>query len=317
MDNETLQDCLRLYKEKKFAEAVDKLNSYLALNSVDITAITYLGAALAQLKCYPEAAEAFLKLTRLDPGNIRHYYNLGQAYEACDNDILAAGAYEKALQIDPDHQKSIQRIKIIETKKENFSKIQSVAPLSQHTQPANPQVSWSQISIPQQPSSQPFASVGQTYSGVIQMPAKRKGKTYPPWIIFTGISFGLLIILFAGIKYSDIAKIQAQERAQAEAIAAQERAQAEARALIESKKIEAWIMAQEFVKDRLKSPSTAKFPDHDEVKMRHEIQDDTYIILSYVESQNSFGAMLRTDFICKIGNPYGDTWRLYDLDFLE
>lgn len=66
-------------------------------------------------------------------------------------------------------------------------------------------------------------------------------------------------------------------------------------------KLEAYNNARDFVKKRLKSPSSAKFPDSQQkVDDTEYIGDNTYKIRSYVESQNSFGAMIRTDFSCKI-----------------
>lgn len=63
----------------------------------------------------------------------------------------------------------------------------------------------------------------------------------------------------------------------------------------------AYNYAEEFVKDNLKSPSTAKFPDTTE-KMNHitELGENEYQINSWVDSQNSFGAMIRSNFSCKI-----------------
>jgi|GEM_PF-1242110 len=158
MSDDVLQDGVKLYKEGKITEAVDKLKEYLAQKPADIAARTYLGAALGQLNRYPEAAEEFLCLTRLEPGNIRHYYNLGQAYEAFDSDLQAIGAYEKALQIEPDHTKSKERIKVIETKQKNVSETQAVAPPSPQPAAYEPPVPWSQPGVPQQPTVQPYGA---------------------------------------------------------------------------------------------------------------------------------------------------------------
>ncbi|MDR2269357.1 MAG: hypothetical protein LBF27_00510 [Sphingobacterium sp.] len=63
----------------------------------------------------------------------------------------------------------------------------------------------------------------------------------------------------------------------------------------------AYIYAEDFIKERLKAPSTAKFPDDFE-RYKHVkyIGDNKYQIISWVDSQNSFGAMLRTKFSCTI-----------------
>jgi len=59
-------------------------------------------------------------------------------------------------------------------------------------------------------------------------------------------------------------------------------------------KIDLHIQAQYFVLQTLKAPSTAKFP-----ALPYEVvdlEDGRYKIISYVDSQNSFGAMLRSDW---------------------
>lgn len=54
------------------------------------------------------------------------------------------------------------------------------------------------------------------------------------------------------------------------------------------------INSEKMVKDILKTPSTAKFPNILEWKFYKE--KDKIIIQSYVDSQNSFGAMIRSEF---------------------
>lgn len=76
-------------------------------------------------------------------------------------------------------------------------------------------------------------------------------------------------------------------------------------------KIEACIGVQGFVENRLISPSSAKFaPCYDAIITDNG--DNTYTILSYVDSQNGFGAMLRTYYKVTI-EDIGDKWRLKDI----
>ena len=77
--------------------------------------------------------------------------------------------------------------------------------------------------------------------------------------------------------------------------------------------ITAWVMAQEFVEGRLKTPSKAKFPMYDSKKIHH-IGDGRYKIASYVDSQNSFGAKLRSSFSCVVRYEGNDAWVLEWLD---
>lgn len=76
--------------------------------------------------------------------------------------------------------------------------------------------------------------------------------------------------------------------------------------------ISAFVMAQEFVSPRLKAPSTAKFPWYSADKVVRT--GKRYKITSYVDSQNSFGAMIRTPFICIIRHVKGDEWVLEKLE---
>jgi len=63
----------------------------------------------------------------------------------------------------------------------------------------------------------------------------------------------------------------------------------------------AYEYAEQFVKKGLKSPSTAKFPSYSEKEGQiTDLGGGEYRINSWVDSQNSFGAEIRTSFSCKI-----------------
>lgn len=70
---------------------------------------------------------------------------------------------------------------------------------------------------------------------------------------------------------------------------------------IELSEILAYNYAIMFVKEQLKSPASAKFPDS-RLKKSHTtaLGGGKYRINSWVDSQNSFGAMIRTKFSCTI-----------------
>lgn len=76
------------------------------------------------------------------------------------------------------------------------------------------------------------------------------------------------------------------------------------------------VQCQNYVRDRIRSPSTADFPwlDHAVVPRGNE----TYMVKSYVDAQNGFGATIRNDYICEIRYIGGDAanqgnWSLIDL----
>lgn len=81
-------------------------------------------------------------------------------------------------------------------------------------------------------------------------------------------------------------------------------------------KAHAWTMAKQFVTDRLKSPSTANFggffsgdyqSSDDCVK---KVGPDTYVATGWVDSQNGFGATVRTNFIVKLRDDKNGKWTL-------
>ena len=82
------------------------------------------------------------------------------------------------------------------------------------------------------------------------------------------------------------------------------------------KTVNAWVMAQQFVEKQLKSPSTAKYPwgYKDYVT---DLGNGKYSIRAYVDSENGFGAMLRTNFYCVVQNTEGDNWLCETLEFSE
>lgn len=69
--------------------------------------------------------------------------------------------------------------------------------------------------------------------------------------------------------------------------------------------------AKEFVTDHLKAPSTAKFPYYEEFAAAKQA-NGTWQVMGYVDAQNSYGAMLRQQFLCTLKKT-GDKWYMVDL----
>lgn len=74
----------------------------------------------------------------------------------------------------------------------------------------------------------------------------------------------------------------------------------------------AYYMATMFIKDRLKAPKTAEFSSHRESSVvflgncRHEVS-------GYVDSQNGFGALIRTSFVATVRSTGNDKWVLENI----
>ena len=73
----------------------------------------------------------------------------------------------------------------------------------------------------------------------------------------------------------------------------------------------AWIMAQDFVEARLKSPGSASYGDWLEQNYSDNVTDlgeGLYHTRGWVDSQNGFGAMLRSNFLCTLQYNGNDRW---------
>ena len=78
------------------------------------------------------------------------------------------------------------------------------------------------------------------------------------------------------------------------------------------------IMSKSYVENVLKSPSTANFPSYD--YSFFDLGDNKYKIVSYVDSQNGFGAQVRSDYLVTLSYNSGDwadinNWTLHELIF--
>lgn len=77
----------------------------------------------------------------------------------------------------------------------------------------------------------------------------------------------------------------------------------------------AFVQCTMAIKDGLKSPSTADFPSFPDKLWRFSGQ--SYVIKSYVDAQNSFGAVNRNNWHCKIQYTKGDEYNPSSWNILE
>ena len=85
-------------------------------------------------------------------------------------------------------------------------------------------------------------------------------------------------------------------------------------------RIEAWVMAQDFVQSQLKAPATAKFSSNPwliDGGACIDYKDGSYYIRAYVDSQNNYGAMIRTWFSIVVTHIGGGKWKASDLHWLK
>jgi hypothetical protein len=84
------------------------------------------------------------------------------------------------------------------------------------------------------------------------------------------------------------------------------------------RELTAFNVCKDFVSQRLKSPGSAKFRnffEEDGEVIVSGIGNGPYQVISTVDSQNGFGALIRSRFSCTVTlDRAADTWRLSDLD---
>jgi hypothetical protein len=112
-------------------------------------------------------------------------------------------------------------------------------------------------------------------------------------------------------RFKELSEAQATSLAKAQA-AEQEKERADAAALEQERlSIELIDSSQEAVKQSLKAPRTAKFPgiilERDEYKI-YQKTNGSYQVSSWVDAQNSFGAMIRNHWLVELKKT-GDQWQ--------
>ena len=88
--------------------------------------------------------------------------------------------------------------------------------------------------------------------------------------------------------------------------------------VVEATDSQAYIISQNYVKEVLKAPATADFPFADYSHIKND--EDTHTVASYVDSENSFGANVRSNWTVTLTFKGGDwsdqnNWNLDRLIF--
>ena len=79
-------------------------------------------------------------------------------------------------------------------------------------------------------------------------------------------------------------------------------------------RVDACAMSQEFVSRNLRAPATAVYPDWTEANCKATRDGDIWTVRSYVDSQNGFGALIRSNYITEmVYHPDKDSWTLVDI----
>jgi len=74
--------------------------------------------------------------------------------------------------------------------------------------------------------------------------------------------------------------------------------------------LDAWQMSKQFVTRGLKAPKTADFPWFSEEFVQRGQGSNDFTVSAYVDSQNSFGALIRSDWTARVHHEGSGNWRL-------
>jgi hypothetical protein len=123
-------------------------------------------------------------------------------------------------------------------------------------------------------------------------------------------------------RYETEAARIAEEKAK-EAETARQQAEAEAAAKRaeecgEKNESIAYVMSQEFVKRQLRAPATADFPSWPDEYQVRAMGECKYQVRSYVDAQNGFGALIRSNYSAVLLlHPEDDSWSALEVNIAE
>ena len=124
----------------------------------------------------------------------------------------------------------------------------------------------------------------------------------------------LLGLALAGIALLSGAYSQLVPRSEAEAAAARATPAPTAVPKAGTQTVAAFSLCKDVVMPpRLKAPATAHFASITDSSIAYTPTGDAYLVESYVDSQNGFGAQIRTSFSCLVSPRVGTQWAVLNL----
>jgi hypothetical protein len=136
------------------------------------------------------------------------------------------------------------------------------------------------------------------------------------------IAIGVVVLVGAGLSMWELGYVNKETPA--------ETASRERRAIYEENVRAVRQICREGMENRLRAPSTAKFqptsqftviqgrPADDQIpaslpeSLKRRLAHTDSLVFGHVDAQNSFGAMIRTEFVCLFSGKSG-SWRLDDI----
>ena len=129
----TFQDGVRLYKEGKYIEAVEKLHAVASAEHTNHKAWNALGVALSKTGDLDQSIICFENALSLDPANKTYIVNLGRAKTKRSGSIqvpvLSQKLHDKVATVLANNQESdLQGIRNLESSEDNYSSSPSISP---------------------------------------------------------------------------------------------------------------------------------------------------------------------------------------------
>lgn len=116
------------------------------------------------------------------------------------------------------------------------------------------------------------------------------------YLLFLAVLLGLLVLLL----YGCVSKIGGPPSVES---------------IVKGRKIEAQMFCKELVEEQLRSPRSARFPWQIDVS---SLSDTYFVIESYVDAQNGFGAEIRTHYYCAVSyDPATKRWAIKIFKFIQ
>lgn len=127
MRDDLLVQLQEWHEEDEFQEIVDAIQA-IPVEERDYELVNHLGRALNNLERYEEAVEQFLTVAEEGTGDPLWHYRIGLAYYYLEQYAHALQAFERADELEPDDEDTLEFLEWIRSKMEEESSDESVSP---------------------------------------------------------------------------------------------------------------------------------------------------------------------------------------------
>lgn len=129
-------------------------------------------------------------------------------------------------------------------------------------------------------------------------------------VLGVGVIFGVLLV---GILITAPGRSEAQKAA-VQPAAAETSVNSLPDTAANQKPFTAFYACQKLMEPRLLAPATAKWPTSDEATIIFNPSKNRWSVTTYVDSQNQYGALVRTNFTARLTYEGGNHWTLAEVN---